>query len=417
MANPSIHNDDRVSLIILAILHLNFDERRHYISEGENGERLFALLDVIKDSPFLNDRPVDPHGHRYTSMSATDPRDPLEQASFLRLRNSLIQAIADVAATPKFLEHNSTPQSLSAMRPKISKFLLRRQPLVEQCCCLILGNVAQSDDICIFLVSSLEMHICILQVLSASDDSGVVHAAVGALRNLALPQVNKSKLGEDGAIAALAVTWKSDFLPEVQYGAAAVVRQLVNQNLPNVQRLLGVSASNKCGDDSSQAPLSRLIFMFEKSSDQATRMETSRIVAGILRTVYTDRSLTPDGRTELLSRLWMSHRSAAMVLGSMVAQTQLPVLRSEGWFALALAARSKEGCKAIVPVLVDDHITPALKAALRFRSEISEKPEQLDPEPDRHHGASASSEDMQNAKIMIHEISKNKACHVSSPIF
>jgi len=79
------------------------------------------------------------------------------------------------------------------------------------------------------------------------------------------------------------------------------------------------------------------------------KVEISRTVAAILRNIYAGEK---DGANQPLLTALLSHSPVVEeALWEMVRQDKYPVVRSEGWFALALFGREPQGAKRMLPHL------------------------------------------------------------------
>ena len=399
--DASLDDYDRAVYIHRAIAHLRFDEHKQFMTEGRNGSSLFALLDVMQSSYFVNAKQLPPAPTEDDPLT-TDPLTtdtnvliPETDADrvYLKVRNALAEAIGDVAADPEFLRRHTDNASLSAMAPYFARYLGDDpRPLVQLCCAFIVGNIAQSDGVCGFLVQNVKVHRRLIRLLQPSKPETLVFTALGALCNLALPIRTKTALGDDGLIAALGRIWATaGFLPEVHIKAATVAGRLVHHHLANVKRLLKDAGPEP-------APLEALMAVFERAGDQETRLAYARVVAAILRTIYADRSLDDNARNEIVKRFWAVHAGLARTLGAMLTlQHRGPAFtpkqsgdaRSEGWFAVALAARSAAGARALIPVLEREELVEILQGPM---------------------AGEGRKEDVENVKVVMHELAKNKVC-------
>jgi hypothetical protein len=103
----------------------------------------------------------------------------------------------------------------------------------------------------------------------------------------------------------------------------------------------------------------------------------------------------------LLDKLFTLHEGLALPLGAMITQTQWPVVRSEGWFALALMATNKLGCAAVVDCLHKTEVTELLKTTLGAETSGQDGAEE---EPDKFQ----ENKDRDNAFILVKELLKNE---------
>ena len=296
-------------------------------------------------------------------------REAGEEEELSRIRKSIIQALSDVSALPEFTaKYYSLDSNLIE---SLTKWLTASLPQLQLCSCIILGNLARSDNICIAMVSHLGLHRDLIMILKGSSDTQVIHSALGHLRNLALPQGNKNTLGDAGTIEALARFWTSETLPQISHLAAGVARQLVNGSLANVRKLLTSLSPDPESPAHSRTYLSLLLSVFERSDETTVKMEIARVVTAILRCIHSDNNLQPRGKEDILHRLYSLHGNIGNPLGTMVSQSRYPIIRSEGWFAMALVARSQEGSTAIHGVVSDVSVFSALEATVRGESSQS----------------------------------------------
>ena len=362
---PDLEVDDCVSLVDSAVRHLKLERYQQYmISNDLCDVPLTFLVRSYYPEAALSGSNVPTIG----SMAAS-VREPGEEEELSRARKSIVLTLSDVSALPEFTTRYSALDS--ALIESLIKWLSTSLPQLQLCSCIILGNLARSDDVCITMVSRLNLHRDLILILRASSDMQVVHSALGHLRNLALPQENKNILGDAGTIEALARFWTSESLPQISHLAAGVVRQLVNGSLANVRRLLASLSSDPESPAHSRTYLSLLLSVFEKSDEVTVKLEIARVVAAILRCIHSDHNLQPPARNDILHRLYSLHDNIGTPLGKMVSQSQYPIIRSEGWFAMALIARSQEGSAAIHGAISDVGIFSALEATVRGEPSLS----------------------------------------------
>ena len=411
-AAPTVDDDDRITLVEAAISSVVSGHYQQFMIESRDTSRLSALFNALNVCRFLDDK----EGARFldnsSEYSGKNPRqstpdmdessldkgesnldigesslgkdessqdsgrsklqssDPNQisdedgQSSIALLRNSLANAISDLAAKPEFFEQYSSRKSIQTTLDIFSKGLtVTPSGLSQQCACLVMGNMAQSDESCVALVS-FPMHPVIIDIIRESDDASAVHAALGAMRNLAIPKVNKPTLVKDHAFGALSRVWSStNFPPDMHRLAATVARQLVNLQIDNIRDFLTVHDADGREWIGLNAPFSIMLSAFDKSKDAAACIGIGRVVAALLRTIYAQGRFDSD-KNDLMQRLWTQH-GVANTLEFLVTQPHSPVIRSEGWFALALAARSTSGCREIMPTLLKSEVRSKITETLK----------------------------------------------------
>lgn len=276
-------------------------------------------------------------------------RNPDEEEQLSAVRSALIRALSDVSAMPEFGRQYPIGSSLF---DSLLGWLSSSGVHFQICSCIMLGNLARSDTVCSSMVQDLHLHEILAALLKESSDLQVLHSVLGFLRNLALPMGNKNPMGAAGMIEAISRIWSMEFNVQLQYAAVGLTRQLLNGSMANVQRLLGPLSLDPDSPAHEKTYLSLLLSLFEKTDQLPTKLEIARITAAIWRCLNTtDQPVENDDVASITRKLFSKHSNVVAPLAMMVSQSRWPVLRSEGWFALALMARSKEGTAAINRVL------------------------------------------------------------------
>ena len=415
---PDLDVDNRVSLVDAAIAHLRFEDyQRHMVS--------FDLVDIPLG--LLVQWYSPPRASSSRQISATDIltppiRDAGEEEQLALMRSSIIQILSDVSAIPEFA----------------AKYALMELPLVETllswvagphtqlqlCSCIMLGNLARSDLTCSVMISSFSVHESLLDILKFSSDTQVLHSVLGFLRNLGLLPANKRVLGEAGTLEIVSRFLSIDAITQLSHAAVSLVRQIINGSMNNISRLLSSLSSDEESPAHSKTYLSLLLSLFDKSDDVAVKVEVSRVVAAVLRCLHSSQALSNLGlRNQLLHRLFSLHPNLCQPLSMMVTQPRWPIIRSEGWFAMALASRTAEGSIAIDTALEQVEVFGALEAtihgdstlvtalsssAVAVTSNAAESPESIDSKPSAEHEAEMRVKDRENAMVLVNELLKNR---------
>ncbi|BDD54973.1 hypothetical protein MAP00_000536 [Monascus purpureus] len=317
-----------------------------------------GVLSILKQSFFVL---IDP--------SSSDDLQTLPQ-----LRLKINQSLAEVSGSPLFMETYSLDSTVS--QTLISWLRTGNEEQLQICSCVMLGNLARTDEICQRMVRDLNIHIDLISILKSDSKGAVLHAALGFLKNLAIAPDNKVDLGDAGIIPAVSHLWGFETVPQVQFSAASIVRQVISSSIENVARLLSPLSTESGLPAHTQTYLSQLLLLFEKTDSTPIKIDIGRTVASICRT------LSPRARDEnseanaLSERLFRLHDGVARPVGAMVTQTQWPVVRSEGWFSLALMASSRPGSLAVVDCLQITDVYQSLKESLG--AEIPEETTEAD---------------------------------------
>ncbi|KAL8637051.1 MAG: hypothetical protein Q9228_005635, partial [Teloschistes exilis] len=124
--------------------------------------------------------------------------DDLEMEEELStFRSATNQILSDISATGAFANKYTVR---SAVVGTLVQWLSTSRAQLRICSCLTLGNLARSDPVCRDMVSRLDLHERLLEILQDQPSVQVSYAALGFLRNLALPTENKSIIGSQGAV-------------------------------------------------------------------------------------------------------------------------------------------------------------------------------------------------------------------------
>jgi hypothetical protein len=112
--------------------------------------------------------------------------------------------------------------------------------------------------------------------------------------------------------------------------------------------------------------------------------------------------------SSLLEKLFKLHEGVANPVGSMITQTQWPVVRSEGWFALALMATTESGCVAVVDCLGNEEVMEVLKTTMAGEPPSSEEgTETNQTQVQKDHG---------NALVLLQALLKNEVSSIPNPL-
>ena len=409
--------DDFVTLMDTALLHLRQSRFQNILIENDHFDLIlkFLIRTYTTSVDLSEDELPDPTSLRISI------RDPEDEKELSRIRLAVIQTLAEISSLSAFTSQYSSFENSTT--GTLKKWLAAPQAQLQQCSCIVLGNLACSDEVCAGMVSDSGIVRGLFSILKNSSDSQVIHSALGYLRNLALPEDNKNLLGAAGAIEILNRFWTTDALPQISHLAAGSVRQLVNGSLSNVRKLLTSLSSDKDSPAFSRTYLSLLLSTYDKSDDIAVKTEVARVITAMLRCIHGQQTLQP-AREELLFRLYTLHPDLARPLGAMVVQSQFPIIRSEGWFGFALIARSGRGRLLISNIVSDVSVFGALEKAIKGEprepraettslsaSPLSAYASPVSPSPQSGSMAQQEremrSKDRQNAMILVNELLRN----------
>jgi hypothetical protein len=334
------------------------------------------------------------------SFSIEVDRSSVEDVKALaQLQLKINAALAEVSALPLFSEKYPLGSSLSQT---LKSWIGETEDQLQICACVMLGNLARSDEVCQVMVRDLKIHEELISVLQGDARGAVLHSSLGFLKNLAIAGDNRAVLGEAGIIPAVSRLWAYDSVPQVQFSAASIARQVVISSVDNISHLLAPLSQDPDSPAHKRTYLSLLLSLFEKTDSTPIKTEIGRTVASICRTLSPKAREGDEEATDLLNRLFTLHDGVALPIGAMITQTQWPVVRSEGWFALALMATNKLGCAAVVDCLHQNEVTELLKTTLSAGTLDQHQAEKTETDK------SQETKDRDNAFVLVQGLLKNE---------
>lgn len=384
--------DDFVSLTDAAISHLKHDQFQHLLVNRHMLD--LPLISLIR-SYFFHFSFLD--GLSIPLLPATMHNEE-DEAHILNTRRALVAILADISALPEFGD------AYPLMSPTISSLLLwldTEQVQLQVCACIMLGNIARSDAVCCELVYRNQTHVKLLKLLERTSDPQTLDAALGFLRNLSRPIQNKTVLGQASTIKILSRVWDMSVVPQIQYTSVTITRLLVSDSVTNIETLLGGSSPHSSGLAEEDDYLAQLLSLYRKIDDLPTKLEIGRVITAIYRLLNTlGQTAHAEIADFLLYRLTTLYPDIGQPLAAMVVQSNWPIIRSEGFFAFALVARSSGG-RAIVSGLVQQsEVTSVLSDMLKTGA--------LTSGPESHTGLDKESKarDRSNVLILMDELTK-----------
>ncbi|CAG8905767.1 unnamed protein product [Penicillium nalgiovense] len=288
-----------------------------------------------------------------------------------------------------------------ALAETLKSWVVATEDQLQICACVMLGNLARSDEVCQVMVRDLKIHEELISVLRGNARGAVLHSSLGFLKNLAIAGDNRAILGEAGIIPAISRLWAYESVPQVQFSAASIARQVIISSTDNISHLLAPLSQDLDSPAHQRTYLSLLLSLFEKTDSTPIRTEIGRTVASICRTVSPKARDGDEEARSLLDRLYTLHEGVSLPVGAMITQTQWPVVRSEGWFALALMATNKLGCAAVVDCLHKTEVTELLKTTLGGGTSKQDKAEETDK--------SQEIKDRDNAFVLVQGLLTNES--------
>ncbi|KAK6487412.1 rap1 GTPase-GDP dissociation stimulator 1-like isoform X1 [Huso huso] len=281
-------NDVLVNVCLLALCNLaDLDSAREALIEmhvaevltvqlrrAPNAERRHIILEVLGalgESDSLKLQFVDSEVPEALSemirglQAVTDPPDLCS----VKIASSLIVSLllGDEAMQKCFGDGSAT------VYQDILSWLQSPNTQLQLSGALAIANFARNDGNCIQMVDSGVVSQ-ILDLLERHVDDGdvsVQHAALSALRNLAIPAVNKVRMLQDGVSERIRKLLRSD-MPPVQFKLLGTLRMMVDGQ---------EEAASVLGQD--EALLSRVMQWCDARDHAGVRGEANRLLAALIR--------------------------------------------------------------------------------------------------------------------------------------
>lgn len=302
------------------------------------------------------------------SITKSDDQPSSEETTVLLL-SQLVNSISALSATDAFAQ-NFTVRSpvIERVRAKLD-YPTDRSPSAV-CACVMLGNLAMSDEVCIDMVSIMQLHMPLRDIIFFDKHPALVYAALGFLRHLAFPEANRTELGDARIIEGCHnfIASGSDD-PAVRGEMAALLCKLVTNNSKNIERVVMYRVGERRGEPG-ELPLRSVsngptcLGDLVKHSLLPARplpstamknfmVEAGRTIVAILR--YLGRSAAGGELDVEAVRLRMFEcPDVAKPLARLVRQRFYADARSEGLLGLGLMAQSHEGAASVISEIKED---------------------------------------------------------------
>ncbi|KAI9640853.1 hypothetical protein NHQ30_010694 [Ciborinia camelliae] len=421
--NP-VDMEDYIALVNTAVAYLGHEKFQKTLVKTP--QALDTALTVLVDSYARFD------SHPSIGPSTT-PKDEAKVLSQMRI--NLNSALSDISALPEFKEACPVVSPFSS---SLRRWLSSEQIQLQVCACIMLGNLARSDEACELFVHTARVHMPLISILKDVNDSQLLHAALGFLKNLALPMKNKEVLGSSGIFEVLPRLWLLDILQPIQLSSISLTRQLVNGSMENVTRVCARLSTDEDSPAHERSNLSLLIALFDRTDVEPIKMEISRLITAVCRVFTACKTRPAEELNETRRKFLLRHPDIGRPLSFMVSQTKWPIVRSEGWFVFALMARYPDSAQCISdmmqdvtvfqplvemltgkPLLLEDKPSAAPPSSSSSSSAappdtagplLDIEPRTPDPEPVKPHAQAAEMAriDRENALVLVSELLKNR---------
>ncbi|KAH6616627.1 GTP binding protein-like protein [Boeremia exigua] len=323
------------------------------------------------------------------------------------LAAQLIGNISAISATDLFAQRfDVRSQATETFRAK-----LNASPLPSTiCACVVLGNLAMSNEVCTNMVKIMELHLPLARILSSSSKPALLYAAAGFMRHLTFPEENRELLADAGLLQICAKLLKQKDAA-VSGEAAAMIGKLVTNNLHNIIKvvcekvgevvvpdahpIVGVEASSELTIlhqivEQALAPARPL----PSTAMKNPTVELSRSIVTILR--FLGRPSAED-QVDAIREQMLNVTLIARPLAKLVRQRFYADARSEGLLGLGLMAQTAHGAKLVIEEIKEDD---GLLAAIQDFAEGKDggAAQQV---------SSSSGRDYQNAIVLLQALQNN----------
>jgi len=389
----------------------------HYIQDADFQQKIATpltlqrLLDLLLTfSTHLSPQETRTVFHELATQ--TDPNKVASEETNVVLMVRLASSLAAVSASDAFVQNVSLQSHLFE---KIVEML--REPVkgpATVCACVMLGNLATSDRVCIDMVDAtvgMALHNPLIDILSNSKETALLYAAEGFMRHLAFPEPNRSILGESGLISTCCHLLTLED-PSVRGEAAAILCKLVSNCLPNIEKVLNEAIPAgitpvQLPDTDTEVPTNPTILYHIVSQALAPSaplpsttmknpmIELGRTIITILRYLRTTPPNPSSSPTTLTDKFFQTPLIARPI-ARLVRQRFYADARSEGLLGLGLMAQSREGAVCVVQEM--EHDGGLLEAIKEFAVEQKGEGQASDDKAGR---------DWQNAVVLLHGVAEN----------
>jgi hypothetical protein len=356
--------DDFIALANTAVAYLQHEKfQKALIVQGAVDTTLAVLVDSYTR--------FDSH----PSIGSSEP-DEDDAKALSQMRSNLNQVLSDISALPEFKEAYPV---ISPLTSSLRRWLLSPQLQLQVCACIMLGNLARSDAACEEFVHTSQVHKPLISVLAEANDSQLLHAALGFLKNLALPLQNKEALGAAGLFDVMPRLWALDTLQQIQFSSISLARQLTVGTFENVRKICKRLSDDSDSPANTRTYLSLLTALFERTDVAPIKMEISRLITSVCRVFNSYTGRTPEEMERIRIKFFKMHPDVGRPLSFMVSQEKWPVVRSEGWFVFALMARFPEGAQCISDLMHDVAVFQPLVEVLTGKRIVDYQPSSSSP--------------------------------------
>ncbi|KAF2473375.1 GTP binding protein-like protein [Lindgomyces ingoldianus] len=387
--------------VAICVHYLQDPEFQQKVAKPEVLEKLFDLM--LDYESRLSPEEIQAV-FRALGASQDPSKTPTEDTN-TTLLVQLVNSLSAISASDAFVNHFSL-RSPVVKKVRSKLFSLATSPSTV-CACIMLGNLATSDQISIDMVEDMGLHLTLIGLLSARREPALLYAAAGFMRHLAFPEENRDAIGEAGLIETCCqLLLNKD--PSVRGEAAAIVCKLVSNNFRNIEKVVyeaipdDITPTQLPGVELPVHPtiLYHIVTQalvpaapLPSTSMKNAMIEIGRTIIAILR--YLGQSNAEED-VEPVARHMFKTPLVARPVARLVRQRFFAEAQSEGLLGLGLMAQSHEGAVCVVDEMKEDE---GLLNAVREFTAAEKKDDQQNGD--------MLGRDHQNALVLLHGLATN----------
>lgn len=427
---PSQLNDDDslevFNCILTAATHYDEDHCQdyvallvHYLQDAEFQQKAASpvvvqkLLDLLLDYEFNELTKEEMQIIMQELSTQNHPNETASEETSVILMVRLVNCVSALSATDAFVS-NFTLES-HIVQTLLTRLVSAEATPSTVCACVMLGNLATSDQVCIDMVQKLKIHIPLIRILATRNEQALLYAAAGFVRHLTFPESNRAMLGDASLIEACSYLLSNQD-PSVRGEAAAILCKLTTNCLPNIKKIVcqdlppNVTLASLPDLDLPGNPKYIHHIVREALAPSAplpsTTMKNPMIELGrslitILR--YVRRPVSGENVDEITRQLFKVP-AVARPIARLIRQRFYADARSEGLLGLGLMAQTVDGAACVINELTADK--DLLDSIKEFAGE--QKGDTQTQKNDESAGR-----DYQNAVVLLHGLATNGVSEVS----
>lgn len=353
--------DEFTGIMTIALAYLTFEDFQRVMVESDE---IRSLLHASYESCL-----------RLEAEKGTNPEIESQIQQFWTAAASVY---ADISSLPAFQQKHafgSGPEAYTRTVETFFTWLSAPQPYhhLQTVACLCLGNLARSDAAAVALLPRVAPALVNILARAIPPPSSttpppvLLHAALGSLKNLAIPSPNKPLLS-DGLLwptsrlptsPVLSALWsRTSAQPQVQFTVISLTRLLLTTNPSAVLALCTTPPHHTPplpSPGTAPTDLHLLLTTSLSSPAEPTRLEAARALACVLRTLHVPladlTALLPSWPSR--AALYAAHAAPmADALATMFTHSKaFPTMRAEALFLVALLSRSPDGGRVALDAL------------------------------------------------------------------